>query len=87
MYALIDANNFYVSCEKVFRPEFEGKPIVILSNNDGCIISRSDEAKALGLKMAEPAFNKKGLLKNHNVQIFSSNYTLWRYEQSNDTSS
>jgi len=77
MYALVDVNNFYVSCEKVFNPKLEGKPVIILSNNDGCIISRSDEAKALGLKMAEPAFNKKQYLKENNVQVFSSNYTLY----------
>lgn len=77
MYALIDANNFYVSCEKVFRPDLDGKPVIVLSNNDGCIISRSDEAKALGLKMAEPAFNKKKFLDDNNVQVFSSNYTLY----------
>jgi len=77
MFALIDVNNFYVSCEKVFNPKLEGKPVIILSNNDGCIISRSDEAKSLGLKMAEPAFNKKQYLKENNVQAFSSNYTLY----------
>ena len=77
MYALVDVNNFYVSCEKVFNPKLEGKPVIILSNNDGCIISRSDEAKALGLKMAEPAFNKKKYLRENNVQVFSSNYTLY----------
>jgi len=77
MYALVDANNFYVSCEKVFKPRLEGKPVVVLSNNDGCIISRSNEAKALGLKMAEPAFNKKQYLEKNNVQVFSSNYALY----------
>ncbi|MCK5028990.1 MAG: Y-family DNA polymerase [Bacteroidales bacterium] len=77
MYALVDVNNFYVSCEKIFNPKLEGKPVIILSNNDGCIISRSDEAKALGLKMAEPAFNKKQYLKENNVQVFSSNYALY----------
>lgn len=77
MYALVDANNFYVSCERVFNPALAGKPVIVLSNNDGCIISRSDEAKALGLKMAEPAFNKKQYLKENNVQVFSSNYALY----------
>jgi DNA polymerase V len=77
MYALVDVNNFYVSCEKVFNPKLEGKPVIILSNNDGCIISRSDEAKVLGLKMAEPAFNKKEYLKKNSVKVFSSNYTLY----------
>jgi len=73
----VDCNNFYVSCERVFRPELEGKPVVVLSNNDGCIISRSEEAKQLGLKMAEPAFLKKDFLKRHKVHVFSSNYTLY----------
>jgi len=77
MYALVDANNFYVSCERVFNPMLEGLPIVVLSNNDGCIISRSDEAKALGLKMAEPAFNKKQYLEKNKVQVFSSNFALY----------
>ncbi|MDA3954328.1 MAG: Y-family DNA polymerase [Bacteroidales bacterium] len=77
MYALVDANNFYVSCEKVFKPALEGKAVIVLSNNDGCIISRSNEAKALGLKMAEPAFNKKQYLKENNVHVFSSNYALY----------
>ena len=77
MYALVDANNFYVSCEKVFNPALEGKPVIVLSNNDGCIISRSDEAKALGLKMAEPAFNKKKYLRENSVRVFSSNYALY----------
>ena len=86
MYALVDVNNFYVSCEKVFNPKLEGKPVIILSNNDGCIISRSDEAKALGLKMAEPAFNKKQYLKENNVQVFSSNYTLYGDMRTRETS-
>ena len=77
MFALVDCNNFYVSCERVFNPALQGKPVVVLSNNDGCIISRSEEAKALGLKMAEPAFYKTSFLKNHNVQCLSSNYTLY----------
>jgi DNA polymerase V len=77
MYALVDANNFYVSCEKVFNPKLEAKPVIVLSNNDGCIISRSDEAKALGLKMAEPAFNKKQYLMENKVSVFSSNYALY----------
>ncbi|MEE4197183.1 MAG: Y-family DNA polymerase [Bacteroidales bacterium] len=77
MYALVDANNFYVSCERVFRPELNGKPVVVLSNNDGCIIARSNEAKALGLKMGEPAFKRKAFLKKHQVHIFSSNYALY----------
>lgn len=77
MYALVDANNFYVSCEKIFNPKLENKPVIVLSNNDGCIISRSNEAKALGLKMAEPAFNKKKYLEENKVSVFSSNYALY----------
>ncbi|MFP4025309.1 MAG: Y-family DNA polymerase [Thiohalospira sp.] len=77
MYALVDANNFYASCERVFRPELNGKPVVVLSNNDGCIIARSNEAKALGLKMGEPAFKRKSFLKANHVHIFSSNYALY----------
>ena len=77
MFALVDCNNFYVSCERVFNPGLEGKPVVVLSNNDGCIISRSEEAKKLGLQMAEPAFKKIKFLNDNGVQIFSSNYTLY----------
>ena len=61
--ALVDCNNFYASCERVFQPRLEGRPVVVLSNNDGCIISRSAEAKALGLKMGDPYFQVKALLK------------------------
>ncbi len=77
MFALVDCNNFYVSCERVFNPKLERKPVVILSNNDGCIIARSEEAKQLGLKMAEPVFQKTKFLKENKVHIFSSNYTLY----------
>ena len=77
MIALCDCNNFYVSCERVFNPSLEGKPVVVLSNNDGCIISRSNEVKELGIKMAQPAFYIKDLIKKHNIQLFSSNYTLY----------
>ena len=77
MFALVDCNNFYVSCERVFRPDLNGRPVVVLSNNDGCIIARSDEAKALGIKMAQPSFEVKHLLKKHEVITFSSNYTLY----------
>lgn len=78
MYALIDCNNFYASCERLFRPDLHNKPIIILSNNDGAIISRSNEAKALGIKMGEPYFRVKGFCKQYNVHVFSSNYTLYR---------
>jgi DNA polymerase V len=77
MYALVDCNNFYVSCERVFRPDLQGKPVIVLSNNDGCVISRSDEAKALEIGMAQPEFKIRAYLKEHNVQVFSSNYSLY----------
>lgn len=77
MYALVDGNNFYVSCERLFRPELNGKPVVVLSNNDGCIISRSNEAKALGIKMGVPYFKVKELIDKERVAVFSSNYTLY----------
>lgn len=77
MYALVDCNNFYVSCERLFRPDLEGKPVVVLSNNDGCIISRSDEAKALGIDMAAPEFKIREQLKQAGVTVFSSNYPLY----------
>ena len=75
--ALIDCNNFYASCERVFDPHLKNKPIVVLSNNDGCIIARSNEAKTLGIKMGEPYFKCKNLIKQENVKVFSSNYTLY----------
>jgi DNA polymerase V len=77
MYALVDCNNFYASCERVFQPEFNGKPVVILSNNDGCIISRSNEAKDVGIPMGAPEFKFRSLLKEKNVKVFSSNYALY----------
>ncbi len=77
MFALVDCNNFYVSCERVFQPQFQNKPVVILSNNDGCVISRSEEAKALGIPMGAPEFKYKNLIKQHNIQVFSSNYALY----------
>merc|ERR1711965_650087 len=75
--ALVDCNSFYVSCERLFNPKIRNKPVVVLSNNDGCVISRSTEAKALGIKMGEPYFKVKELVKKNNVQIFSSNYSLY----------
>jgi len=72
-----DCNNFYASCERVFNPSLNGKPIVILSNNDGCIIARSNEAKALGIPMGEPYFKAKRIIENNDVKVFSSNYTLY----------
>jgi DNA polymerase V len=77
MYALVDCNNFYASCERVFQPKYAGMPIAILSNNDGCVISRSSEAKAVGIPMGAPAFKIKELVKEKNVKLFSSNYALY----------
>ncbi|HKX85029.1 MAG TPA: Y-family DNA polymerase [Flavobacterium sp.] len=77
MYALVDCNNFYASCERIFKPKLIGKPIVVLSNNDGCIISRSDEAKAAGIPMGAPEFKVRELLKEKNISVFSSNYPLY----------
>ncbi|WP_010304268.1 Y-family DNA polymerase [Candidatus Odyssella thessalonicensis] len=77
MFALIDGNNFYVSCERLFRPDLLTRPVVVLSNNDGCLISRSNEIKALGVPMAAPLFQVQDLLVKHNTQIFSSNFALY----------
>jgi DNA polymerase V len=75
--ALIDVNNFYVSCERVFNPKLNGKPVVVLSNNDGCAIARSNEAKALGIKMGEPWFKLRELARQHGIIALSSNYSLY----------
>jgi len=75
--ALIDCNNFYVSAERVFRPDLEGVPVIVLSNNDGAVVSRSNEAKALGIKMGEPFFKIKPLVRQHGIAVFSSNYPLY----------
>ena len=77
MFALVDCNNFYASCERVFNPKLDKKPIVILSNNDGCVISRSNEAKALGIPMGAPAFKYDALFKKNRVHVFSSNFPLY----------
>ena len=77
MYALVDCNNFYASCERVFRPNLRNEPIVVLSNNDGCVIARSNEAKALGVPMGAPAFKFKELFEKNNIHVFSSNYALY----------
>ena len=77
MFLLIDGNNFYVSCERLFNPRLEGKPVVILSNNDGCIVARSQEAKALNLKMGEPFFKVRDFCLQNGVLVFSSNYRLY----------
>ena len=77
MFVLVDCNNFYASCERVFNPNLQNKPIAILSNNDGCVISRSDEAKALNLPMGAPIFKWEGFCKANNIKVFSSNYPLY----------
>lgn len=77
IFALVDCNNFFASCERIFRPDLEGKPIVVLSNNDGNIIARSNEAKVLGIVMGEPYFKAEPVLRKHKVAVFSSNYTLY----------
>ena len=74
---LVDCNSFYVSCERLFNPRIRKKPVVVLSNNDGCIISRSNEAKALGIKMGEPYFKAKDIIVKNKVEVFSSNYSLY----------
>lgn len=76
-FALIDGNNFYVSCERVFNPRLEGKPVVVLSNNDGCVVARSAEVRALGIKMGEPWFKLKDMARKHGILAYSSNYTLY----------
>lgn len=77
MFALIDCNNFYASCERVFRPDLNGKPVVVLSNNDGCVIARSNEAKALGIPMGAPVFEYEKLIREHKVEVFSANFALY----------
>jgi len=77
IFALVDCNNFYASCERIFAPAMEGKPVIVLSNNDGCVIARSEEAKLLGIKMGEPVFRIPGIIKKNNVHVFSTNYALY----------
>ena len=77
MFALVDCNNFYASCERVFNPKIEKKPIIVLSNNDGCVIARSNESKALGIKMGEPAFKLKSIIEKYNINVFSTNFALY----------
>lgn len=76
-FCLVDCNNFYVSCERVFNPRLDNRPVVVLSNNDGCVISRSNEAKQIGVEMGVPIFEIEHLIKKHDIQVFSSNYTLY----------
>ena len=77
VFALIDCNNFYVSCERVFDPSLRGVPVAVLSNNDGCVIARSEEVKALGVPTGGPYFKYKRLLARHGARVFSSNYALY----------
>jgi DNA polymerase V len=77
LWALVDCNNFFASCERLFRPDLAGKPVVVLSNNDGCIVARSNEAKALGIGMGEPEFKVRELLRMRDIAVFSSNYALY----------
>jgi DNA polymerase V len=77
MFAIADCNNFYASCERVFQPKLEGKPIVVLSNNDGCVIARSNEAKALGIAMGAPYFQIEKFARQKGVAVFSSNFSLY----------
>ena len=77
MIALADCNNFYASCERVFNPMVRSKPVVVLSNNDGCVIARSNEAKALGIQMGTPAFKNHHVFEKYDVQIFSTNFALY----------
>lgn len=77
IFALVDCNNFYVSCERVFNPGLVGKPVIVLSNNDGCAVARSNEAKALGIKMGVPLYQIKDIIEKNQVQVFSSNYALY----------
>ena len=77
LWALVDCNNFFASCEKLFRLDLVDRPVGVLSNNDGCIVARSKEAKALGIPMGAPEFKARDLLRRHNVEVFSSNYELY----------
>ena len=77
MFALADCNNFFASCERVFRPDLEGKPVIVLSNNDGCAVARSNEAKALGIQMGAPLFKIRDIVEKHQVAVFSSNFPLY----------
>ena len=77
MFALADCNNFFASCERVFRPDLNGRPVIVLSNNDGCAVARSNEAKALGIKMGDPYFKIRGIVEKYGVAVFSSNFALY----------
>jgi DNA polymerase V len=77
IYALIDCDNFFVSCERIFRPDLRNKPVLVLSNNDGCAVARSNEVKQLGIKMGTPYFKIKDIAKQNDIHVFSSNYSLY----------
>ncbi len=77
VFALVDCNNFYVSCERIFNPKLVGKPVIVMSNNDGCVVARSNETKALGVKMGVAVFEVRDLIRKHDIQTLSSNYTLY----------
>jgi DNA polymerase V len=77
VFALVDCNNFYASCEKLFKPSIAKRPVIVLSNNDGCVVARSAEAKALGIKMGVPVFMIKNEIKRHQIEVCSSNYALY----------
>lgn len=77
MKAIVDCNSFYCSCERLFKPKLDKRPVVVLSNNDGCIVSRSDEAKSLGVQMAGPYFQARHLIEENGIAVFSSNYNLY----------
>ncbi len=77
VFVLVDCNNFYVSCERVFNPQLVNKPVIVLSNNDGCAVARSNEAKALGIGMGQPFFKIRSIVEGNRVRVFSSNYPLY----------
>lgn len=77
LFALIDCNNFFVSCERIFRPDLNLRPVIVLSNNDGCVVSRSNEAKTLGIPMGIPLFDCKDIVERFNITVFSSNFALY----------
>ena len=77
IFALVDCNNFYVSCERIFMPRCKGQPVIVLSNNDGCVVALSEEAKAVGIIRGTPLFKCEKLIENYNIHVFSSNYTLY----------
>ncbi len=77
LYALVDCNNFYASCERLFNPSLKNVPVIVLSNNDGCVVARSEEAKEIGIEMGVPLFEIQDLVKKNNVRAFSSNYVLY----------